>query len=92
DLIGTSRSIVTACCALGQRRCDLWKLIQDGNYSNFWKGEMINLKLDSMPEVQLLHNCETWWSSTFNLIDRIIMLHPVCQCLTSKVSQLTKYY
>lgn len=78
DLVGTGRGVVTACRASGQRRRDLRKLIEDGNDSGYWKGKMINPAHDSMPEVQLLRDCETRWSSTFNLIDRIILLHPVC--------------
>ncbi|KIK75277.1 hypothetical protein PAXRUDRAFT_19136 [Paxillus rubicundulus Ve08.2h10] len=59
DLVGTGRGVVTACCASGQRRRDLCKLIEDGNDSGYWKGKMINPAHDSMPEVQLLRDCET---------------------------------
>ena len=92
DLVGTSRGIVSSCRASGQRRQDLRKLIEDGNNSGFWKGKMINPVHDSMPEVQLLRDCETRWSSTFNLIDRMIMLHPVRSTSISRVvtSVLTK--
>ncbi|KAF8833107.1 hypothetical protein BDN67DRAFT_1060585 [Paxillus ammoniavirescens] len=76
DLVGTGQGVVTACRASGQRRWDLRKLIEDGNDSGYWKGKMINPAHDSMPKVQLLRDCETRWSSTFNLIDRIILLHP----------------
>ncbi|KIK92824.1 hypothetical protein PAXRUDRAFT_146483, partial [Paxillus rubicundulus Ve08.2h10] len=77
DLVGTGQVVVTTCHASGQHRQDLCKLIEYGKDSGYWKGKMINPAHDYMPEVQL-RDCKTQWSSTFNLIDHIILLHPVC--------------
>lgn len=69
DPVGGTREIVAICRKSGQRREELQKVIVAGNNSNSW-GTAIRL-------VQLLCDCETRWSSTFNMIDRLIELYPV---------------
>lgn len=64
DPVGRTRQIVTTCRKSGQHREGLQKLIATGSDTN--------VRL-----VQLLRDCETRWSSTFNMIDRFIELHPV---------------
>jgi hypothetical protein len=69
DPVGTTRSIVAVCRKSGHRRVELQQVIAAGNRSNAW-GTILRL-------VQLLRDCETRWSSTFNMIDRLIELYPV---------------
>jgi hypothetical protein len=71
DPVGRSREIVATCRKFGQRRENLQKLIATGNHTNAWGPDTV-IRL-----VQLLRDCETHWSSTFNMIDRVIELYPV---------------
>ncbi|KAF8505584.1 hypothetical protein F5888DRAFT_1604559, partial [Russula emetica] len=70
DPVGRMRQIVITCRKSGQRREGLQKPIATGNDTNAW-GPDTNIRL-----VQLLRDCETRWSSTFNMIDRFIELYP----------------
>ncbi|KAH9160548.1 ribonuclease H-like domain-containing protein, partial [Lactarius sanguifluus] len=71
DPVGQTRGIVGVCRASGGRRKELKRAIEDGNKSNTW-GEIIRV-------VQLLRDCETRWSSTYNMIDRTMELYPPIQ-------------
>jgi hypothetical protein len=64
------RSLVAACRASGQRRYDLMTVIQQGNKENLWG-------MFSIPEWQLLRDCETRWSSSYLMIGRALTLYPV---------------
>lgn len=77
DLVGKCRSIVGACRVSGQRRQALLKKIDEGNKTGYWKGKLDN-GTDKIPLVQLLRNCETRWSSTYNMIERVLELYAVC--------------
>jgi hypothetical protein len=75
DIIGTARKLVAACRASGQRREGFELTIQEGNKAGTWtdsKGNPLPL-----PVLQLLRDCETQWSSTFFMLDRVLMLRPV---------------
>ncbi|KAI6006128.1 hypothetical protein EDD15DRAFT_2154708, partial [Pisolithus albus] len=76
DVIGTVRSIVSVCRASGQRRQDLRKVIVEGNSSGRWAGKLPDGG-DKLPLYQLLRDCETRWSSTFLMIERLLLLYPV---------------
>lgn len=76
--IGTTRDIVAVCRKSGHRRVELQQIIDTGNKSLAWDREI--------RMVQLLRDCETRWSSTFNMIDRVIELYPVCRCNGSRLS------
>jgi len=69
DPVGQTRGIVSVCRASGGRRKELKSVIEGGNKSKTW-GEIIRV-------VQLLRDCETRWSSTYNMIDRTMELYPV---------------
>jgi hypothetical protein len=69
DPVGQTRRIVGVCRASGSRRKDLKSAIEEGNKLKTW-GEIIRV-------VQLLRDCETRWSSTYNMIDRMMELYPV---------------
>ena len=75
DPVGRTRRIVSVCRKSGQRREDLQKVIDAGNNSNAWGTDVV------IRHVQLLRDCETRWSSTFNMIDRLIELYPVSNTL-----------
>jgi hypothetical protein len=76
DIIGTVRKLVTVCRASGQRREDFELTIQEGNESRSWTDSEGNPL--PLPVLQLLRDCETRWSSTFFLLDRVLTLLPVC--------------
>ncbi len=71
DPVGRTQQIVATCRKSGQHREGLQKLIATGNDTNAW-GPDTNIWL-----VQLLRDCETRWSSTYNMIDQLIELYPV---------------
>lgn len=75
DIIGTARKLVTACRASGQRREDFELTIREGNESGSWTDSEGNPL--SLPVLQLLRDCETRWSSTFLMLDRVTTLLPV---------------
>ena len=75
DIIGTARKLVTACRVSGQRREDFELTIREGNEAQSWTDSKGNPL--SLPVLQLLHDCETQWSSTFFLLDRMLTLLPV---------------
>jgi hypothetical protein len=70
DPIGTAVGIVAVCRKSGQRRAKLQQIILEGNHDNAWPD-------GSIRPLQLLRQCETRWSSTFNMIGRCIELYPV---------------
>lgn len=75
DILGTARKLVAACRASGQRHEEFELVIRQGNELGSW--------IDSegnpfpLPVLQLLRDCETRWSSTFLLLDRVLTLLPV---------------
>lgn len=75
DIIGTARKLVTACRVSGQRREDFELTIREGNEAQSWTDSKGNPL--SLPVLQLLRDCETQWSSTFFLLDRMLTLLPV---------------
>ena len=75
DIIGTARKLVTACRVSGQRRENFELTIREGNEAQSWTDSKGNPL--SLPVLQLLRDCETRWSSTFFLLDRMLTLLPV---------------
>ncbi|KAJ7235800.1 hypothetical protein C8J57DRAFT_1088647, partial [Mycena rebaudengoi] len=78
DPVGNTRHIVAACRGSGQRRADVRQIIEDGNKTALWK---------PIPVVQLLRDCETRWSSTFLMSDRLTELYPAVQCFLNHPQQ-----
>jgi len=76
DIVGMARKLVTACRSSGQRREDFELTIREGNEAHSWTDSEGNPLL--LPVLQLLRDCETRWSSTFLLLDRVLTLFPVC--------------
>ena len=66
--ISNTRSIVAICRKSGSRRTELRNIIMEGIRDGTWP----HLRV-----VQLLRDCVTRWSSTYNMIDRCIELYPV---------------
>jgi hypothetical protein len=67
--VSNARSIVAICRKSGSRRTELRKTIAEGIRDGTWPHLQV---------VQLLRDCVTRWSSTYNMIDRCIELYPVC--------------
>ena len=76
DIIWIARKLVSACRASGQRREDFVLTIVEGNKVGSWTDSNGNPL--PLPTLQLLRDCETRWSSTFLMLDRVITLLPVC--------------
>ncbi|KAJ7721832.1 hypothetical protein DFH07DRAFT_867753 [Mycena maculata] len=81
DPVGKSRQIVAACRASGQRRADVKQIIVDGNRKFLWQPG------GTLRVVQLLRDCETRWSSTYLMSDRLLELYPAVQCFLNHPQQ-----
>ncbi|KAJ7498281.1 hypothetical protein B0H11DRAFT_2155600 [Mycena galericulata] len=81
DPVGQGRQIVASCRASGQRRSDLKRVIVQGNETKIWQ------PTGTLRVVQLLRDCETRWSSTFMMSDRVIELYPAVQCFLKHPQQ-----
>lgn len=69
DPVKIARQLVAVCHASGQRREELKQVIVQGNREGHFP--------EPLPEVQLLRDVDTRWSSTFMMIDRVLTLYPV---------------
>ncbi|KAF8993043.1 ribonuclease H-like domain-containing protein, partial [Cyathus striatus] len=72
DLVGTCRNLVAVCRASGQRRKQLEDIIVKGNTKGYWYDGN-----STLPVLQLLRDCDTRWSSTHQMICRVLQLYPV---------------
>ncbi|KAJ7633847.1 hypothetical protein DFH06DRAFT_1004046, partial [Mycena polygramma] len=77
DPVGRGRQIVAACRASGQRRAELKLVIKQGNEKKLW----------GLRVLQLLRDCETRWSSTYLMSDRLTELYPAIQCFLKHPQQ-----
>ena len=79
DPIKLARKIVAACRASTNRRLALQRIIEEGNaHEGGWDGDGLQL-----PSLELLRDIDTRWSSTFLMIDRLILLWPVSLSMTT---------
>lgn len=67
--VALARNIVAGCRASGQRREELQRVIKVGNTETLFS--------QKLPELQLLRDCPTRWSSTFCMAERFYQLHEV---------------
>lgn len=74
DIVGTVRKLVAASRNSGQRREDFELTIREGNKAGSWMDSEGNSL--PLPVLQLLRDCETRWSSTFLMLDRVVTLLP----------------
>ncbi|KAH7903910.1 ribonuclease H-like domain-containing protein, partial [Hygrophoropsis aurantiaca] len=75
DPIGECREIVAACRSSGQRRRRLKAVIKEGNEKGYWEGKLPNNET-TLPVLQLLRDCVVRWSSTYGMIERVLLLYP----------------
>ncbi|QRW11509.1 AC9 transposase [Ceratobasidium sp. AG-Ba] len=68
------RSSVNAMRASGTRREGLQETIREGNLYNLFVNDLGETL--GIPSLQLLRDCETYWSSTYNMLCRYIPLNP----------------
>lgn len=75
DVLGTARKLVAACRISGKRREEFLDTILKGNLDETWLDD------DGTPiprkTLQLLRDCETRWSSTYFMVDRVMVMLPV---------------
>ena len=76
DVLGTARKLIAACRISGKRREEFLDTILHGNTNETWKDDDGNPI--SMNALQLLRDCETRWSSTYLMVDRVLVMLPVC--------------
>lgn len=76
DVLGTARKLIAACRVSGKCREEFVDTILEGNK----KGEWVNLDGNFYPKkvLQLLRDCDTRWSSSHSMVDRILDMLPVC--------------
>ncbi|KAI0071883.1 hypothetical protein K474DRAFT_1563241, partial [Panus rudis PR-1116 ss-1] len=74
DPVGLIRRIVADLRASGQRRNAFRRIIRTGNAVKSWP--QTSMSGGVLPEVQLLRDCETRWSSTYLMIVRFLTLLP----------------
>lgn len=76
DVLGTARKLVATCRISGKRREEFADTILEGNQNETWMdsdGNLVSVKV-----LQLLRDCETRWSSTHLMVDRVLTMLPVC--------------
>jgi len=78
--------LVGVCWKSGQRS-DLHATIEEGN-CNGNSCDKNRIPVAAVPVQQLLRDCETRWSSTFNMTGRVIALYPVITSLFCMASKL----
>jgi hypothetical protein len=71
DPIKKCGDLVHACCASGQHQAELKQTIWDFNAG-------CSNPVDKLPDLQLLRDVDTWWSSMYLMIKRVLTLFPVC--------------
>jgi hypothetical protein len=91
DPVGGARTLVGVCRKSGQRRSDLRATIEEGNSNGSFRDEN-GKPVAAVPVQQLLRDCETRWSSTFNMTGRVITLYPVNISLVCMASKLTFFF
>lgn len=88
DVLGTARTLVTACRKTGKRREKFVDTILAGNRSEAWKDEDGNAIPTKI--LQLLRDCETRWSSTNSMTDRVLKMMPVGLAAALRLPTLIK--
>ena len=76
DILGVARKLTGACRISGKHREELESMVLEGNQNEIWMddcGESVSVKM-----LQLLRDCETRWSSTHSMVDRALVMLPVC--------------
>jgi hypothetical protein len=76
DVLGTARKLIASCRVSGNRREEFLNTIFKGNLDETWTDE--NGNTISRDALQLLRDCETRWSSTYFMVDRVLVMLPVC--------------
>lgn len=76
DVLGTARKLIAACRISGRRREEFLDTILQGNLDEAWTDD--NGNSISREALQLLRDCETRWSSTYFMVDRVLVMLPVC--------------
>lgn len=76
DVLGIARKLVNTCRVSGKRREEFLDTILQGNLDESWVDD------DGNPiareTLQLLRDCDTRWSSTYFMVDRVLVMLPVC--------------
>lgn len=81
DVVGIARKLIAACRISGKRWEEFADTIIEGNRNGTWTdgdGNVILIK-----PLQLLRDCETRWSSTHLMVDRVLIELPVCFTATN---------
>ncbi len=73
DPVGRVRDLVGSCRSSGHRRHALEQFINEGNKSGYWR----EVAGSDLRNVRLIRDCETRWSSTYLMIQRVLELYPV---------------
>ena len=87
DPVGRVRKLVLDCQASGQWHSALHTVIRNGNRMKSWPQTVMEFEAPTLPDalktggtlpkIQLLWDCKTWWSSTFLMITWVLTLYLV---------------
>lgn len=86
DVLGVARKLITACRISGKRREEFVDTILGGNIRETWVDDDGNFF--SRKALQLLRDCDTRWSSTHLMVDRVLVMLPVCFTMVNIFSVL----
>ncbi|KAL1684960.1 ribonuclease H-like domain-containing protein [Schizophyllum commune] len=87
DVVAAARAIVVALRASGLRREDLSEVIRIGNLEKVWRDQ--HGKPVALPDVTLLRDVDTRWSSTFLMINRLLVLYEAVAHILSSEKYIT---
>ncbi|KAL1724700.1 hypothetical protein EV714DRAFT_222587, partial [Schizophyllum commune] len=73
DVVGSLRRIAGWVCVSSGHWDDLKRIIIEGNLLGRWQDEL--KQAEKLPVVDLLHDCDTRWSSCILMIDRVLLLY-----------------
>jgi hypothetical protein len=79
DVLGTARKLIATCRISGKRREEFLDTILEGNLDETWIDDDGNPI--SREALQLLRDSETRWSSTYFMVDRVLVMLPVCSAV-----------
>ncbi|KAF9643083.1 hypothetical protein BDM02DRAFT_3192232 [Thelephora ganbajun] len=77
DVLGTAQKLITTCCISGRHREEFLDTIFQGNLDETWTDD--NGNQISRKALQLLRDCEIWWSSMYLMVDQVLVIEEFSQ-------------
>jgi hypothetical protein len=80
DVVGSTRKLIATCRVSGKRCEEFQDMILEGNLEEKWRDDDGKY---SQKILQLLRDCETRWSLTHLMVDRVLLMLPVVRIKVS---------